>query len=120
MLTISLQDSLYCSMDCFSKDADSHLSHNFQSFFAPKTSSITFNKQLSLMEDTPSLINPSLYTRSIASSSSSIFTRRGALISKPLDEKEDNLSCCDYCKNVNKKNTGLISLSQSFYIPSTH
>ncbi|KAG2204327.1 hypothetical protein INT47_009369 [Mucor saturninus] len=110
-------DSLYCSADCYSRDADSDSSHNFQSFFAPKTSSVTFNKQISLMDDMPSLTT-SLYTTSTASSS--IFTRRSVLLTKPQDEKENNLSCCDYCESVNKKNTGLSSLSQSIYIPSTH
>lgn len=117
-----MQDSLYCSVECFSKDADSHISHNFQSFLAPKPSSVTFNKQLSLslIDDSPSLTRSSMYTNSIASSSSSIFTRRRELFAKPQDEKEDNLPCCDYCESVNKKNTGLISFPKSFYIPSTH
>lgn len=130
-------------MACFTKDANRHSDHNFSSFLTPKTCSLTYNNNLSFNkqeddDDLPELTS-SIYTNSTYSSASlsflSIFTRRATLLARAKkyqqeeeeeeeysDYEEEQIECCDYCENLNKKANDFmpttIKLQKPVYISS--
>ncbi|KAG2232232.1 hypothetical protein BDF21DRAFT_495890 [Thamnidium elegans] len=93
-------DSLYCSSECFSKDAGSHNNHNFQFLLAPKIHYRSFVSEKKGNKELPEL---SIYTTSTTSTTTSLLTQ--------------NESCCDYCHTTNK-NHSFINALGPFDLPT--
>ncbi|KAI9360259.1 hypothetical protein BD770DRAFT_385177 [Pilaira anomala] len=89
-------NSLYCSNECFSKDAKSYQGgQDFQLMLTPKTNYRSFNSKKELPE-------LSIYSTSTVSTTSTLSTNR-FITTKSL--AEPNESCCDYCQNANKNHS---------------
>lgn len=91
-----IKNSLYCSNECFSKDANSYQGgQDFQLMLTPKINYRSFNSKKELPE-------LSIYSTSTMSTASISSTNR-FITTKSL--AEPNESCCDYCQNTNKNHS---------------